>query len=197
MKKFTNTVVGLFMASMLVVPAIAATTVKATNAPVVIETVRAPVVPLYSANEFGLSLSSGYDVGAAGTVNGSTLFSQPYNFNLTAGAFYFPLRNVGFELNLPFYNTTGVSVDEIQFGTLFRLPLSADKPVFKNLAPYIGIGGVANWKDQQKWAYIGKVGTEFRLNKHVGLFAEGQYRNCDFEWSVGAVSIQGGLRIPL
>jgi len=197
MKKFTKIVAGMFLAIALVTTAFAAdTAVKATNAPVAVQTVSTPSTSLFNANEFGLSLSSGYDVGAANQVNGKTLFTQPYTFNLTAGAFYFPWRNVGFEANVPFYQTKGVSVDEVQAGLLFRLPLSKETPILKDLAPYIGIGGVYNWHDEQNWAYIGKVGAEFRLNKKWGVFAEGQYRNSEFSnWGQGAVSIQGGLRL--
>jgi hypothetical protein len=148
----------------------------------------------FNSGEVGLSLSSGYDVGQAGKINGKTLFSDPYNVNLTAGAFWFPWRNLGVELNVPFYNTKGVSADEVQAGVLFRLPLSRSTVVLKNLAPYVGLGGVYNWNDVQDWAYIGKVGTDFRFNKKWGFFVEGQYRNRDFEWSVGSVSVQSGLK---
>lgn len=197
MKKFTKMIVGVFAALLLATSAFAAdTAVKATNAPVAVETVKAPSTSLFNAGEFGLSLSSGYDVGAANTVNGKTLFSQPYSFNLSAGAFYFPWRNVGFEANVPFYQTKGVSVDEVQAGLLFRLPLSKETPILKNLAPYVGVSGVYNWHDVQDWAYIGKVGVEARLNKKWGIFAEGQYRNYEFQnWGQGSVSVQGGLRL--
>jgi hypothetical protein len=151
---------------------------------------------LFNAKEVGLTLSSGYDVGSANEINGDTLFSDRYNFNLTAGAFWFPTRLLGVEFNVPFYNTTGVSVDEVQAGVLFRLPLSRSTVILKNIAPYVGVGGVYNWHDEQDWSYIGKVGTEFRLNKKWGVFTEGQYRNFEFDnWSQGALSLQGGLRL--
>jgi hypothetical protein len=115
---------------------------------------------------------------------------------LTAGVFYFPWRNVGFEANVPVYQTKGVSIDEVQAGLLFRLPLSKDTAILKNISPYAGLGGVYNWNDQQDLAYIAKVGTEFRLNKKWGVFAEGQYRNYEFQnWGNGAVSVQGGIKL--
>lgn len=195
MKKFTKMFVGVFCALLLVTSAFAADkAVSAANSPVAVETVKA--TSLFNAGEVGLSLSTGYDVGAANAVKGSTLFNQPYNFNLTAGAFYFPWRNVGLEANVPFYQTKGVSVDEVQAGLLFRLPLSSDKVILKNVAPYVGLGGVYNWNNAQDWAYVAKVGTEVRLNKKWGVFAEGQYRNHEFQnWGQGAVSVQGGLRL--
>lgn len=151
---------------------------------------------LFNAKEVGVTLSTGYDVGAASEVNGQTAFSAPYNFNLSAGAFWYPWRMLGFEANVPFYNTKGVSVDEVQAGLLFRLPLSRSTPFLRNFAPYIGVGGVYNWQDQQDWAYVGKVGTEFRLNKKWGIFAEGQFRNNTLDdFKKGAVSIQGGLKL--
>lgn len=198
MNKFTKTIVGVFCALLLVTSAITAadTAVKATNAPVAVETVSAPSTSLFNAGEIGLTLGTGYDVGAANTVNGKSLFGNPYNVNLTAGAFYFPWRNVGFEANVPFYQTKGISVDEIQAGVLFRLPLSSTKVILKNTAPYLGVGGVYSWHDQQNWAYIAKVGTEVRLNKHWGVFVEGQFRNDEFhDMSQGAVSVQGGIRL--
>ena len=181
MKKYTKVIASVFCA-LAVVFAVSAN--AATN-----ET------SLFNAGELGLSLSTGYDVGAANTVNGSTLFGQPYNFNLTAGAFYFPWRNLGFEANVPFYQTKGASVDEVQVGLLLRAPLSSTTPILKNLSPYVGVSGVYNWNDAQDWAYIGKAGLEVRLNKKWGVFAEGQYRNYEFQnWGNGAVSVQGGLK---
>jgi len=197
MKKITQIIAGILIAITLTTSAFAAdTAVKATStAPVAVQTVATPDTSLFNAKEFGLSLSSGYDVGAANQVNGKNLFGQPYNFNLTAGAFYFPWRNVGIEANVPFYQTKGVSVDEVQVGLLFRLPLSKDVAILKNISPYIGVGGVYNWNDEQSWAYIGKAGAEFRLNKKWGVYAEGQYRNYEFSnMGQGAVSVQGGLR---
>jgi len=196
MKKFTKMIVGVFCALALATSAFAADKVVSGTSGVAVESVAAQSTSLFNAGEVGLSLSTGYDVGAANTINGETLFGEPYTFNLTAGAFWFPFRNVGVEANVPFYQTKGVSVDEVQAGLLFRLPLSEDKAILKNVAPYVGLGGVYNWNDAQDWAYIAKVGTEVRLNKKWGIFAEGQYRNHEFQnWGNGAVSVQGGLRL--
>jgi len=144
---------------------------------------------LFNGDEVGLSLSTGY------VVDRSTPFEGDYTFNLTAGAFYFPTRYLGLEANVPFYQTDGVSVDEVQAGVLFRLPLGTTTPLFKNVAPYVGVGGVYNWDANDKWAYIAKGGIEVRLNSKWGVFAEGQYRNNDFTWQDGVTSVQGGLRI--
>lgn len=177
---------------------------------------------LFNAGEVGLSLASGYDFGTAdnvvtsvgkpsggnksydygcnetgGTSGGkaSPLFGKPYNFNLNAGAFYFPWRNLGLEANVPFYQTKGVSVNEVQSGLLLRLPLSRSTPVFRNLSPYVGASVVYNWKYEQTWSYIAKTGLEVRLNKKWGVFTEAQYRNYEFKnWGQGAVSINGGLK---
>ena len=163
----------------------------------------APVVKevnpsLFNAGEVGLTIGSGYDVGKAGEVNGQTLFNDPYTFNLNAGAFWFPWRNVGGEVSVPFYQTKGVSVDEVQAGLLFRFPLSKEKAVFKCFAPYAGVSGVYGWDAVEKWSYLGKLGMEFRTNKKVGFFVEGNYRNNDFsDWGQGAVGINGGLRLVL
>jgi hypothetical protein len=193
MNKISKTVIGVFCASLLVVSAVSAadTSVKATNTPVVVETVKAPVTSLFNAGEVGVALSTGYDLGAAD----SPSFTKPYSLNVSAGAFWYPWRNFGLEVNVPFYNTVGVSVCEVQFGTLARFPLAKQTPVFKNIAPYVGIGGAANWCYSEMWTYIAKAGVEFRLNPKWGLFVEGHYRNVDFDWSQGATSIQGGLKL--
>ncbi len=140
---------------------------------------------LFNSNEYGLTLGTGYNVDT------EAAFQQDYTLNINAGAFWYPFRNLGFEATVPFY-AEGVSVQEVQAGTVLRLPLPG---VFKNFAPYAGLGGVYNWKTSQDWAYIAKAGVEFRLNKSWGIFAEGQYRNSDFEWSNGQTSVNGGLRL--
>lgn len=142
---------------------------------------------LFNAGELGLSLGTGY------TVDRAAAFQDPYAVNLQAGAFWFPWRNFGIEADVPFFSTKGVSVQEVQAGLVARLPLSKTTPVLKNLAPYVGIGGVYNWQTDQDWAYVGKVGIEARLNKKWGVFAEGQYRDKDFQLD-GQTSLVGGLR---
>ena len=144
---------------------------------------------LFNAKEFGLSLGSGY------TVDRAAAFQQPYAVNVNAGAFWFPWRNLGVEANVPFMSTKGVSVQEVAFDVVLRLPLSKSTPVLKNIAPYIAAGGVYNWQTQENWAYVGKAGVELRLNKKVGFFVEGQYRNVDFDWGQGQTSHNGGIRL--
>jgi hypothetical protein len=138
----------------------------------------------FNAHEFGVSLSTGY------VLEPGSAFQQDYVFNLGAGVFYFPCPWFGVEANVPFY-TEGVSVSEVQGGVLGRIPIG---PV----APYIGASAVYAWDAPEEWAYIAKVGLEFRVNKKVGIFAEGQYRNNefdDFDWDHGSVSLVGGLRL--
>lgn len=142
---------------------------------------------LFNAGELGLSLGTGY------TVDRAAAFQQPYAVNLQAGAFWFPWRNIGFEADVPFFSTKGVSVQEVQAGIVARLPLSKTTPVLKNIAPYVGVGGVYNWQTDQDWAYVGKAGVEVRLNKKWGVFGEGQYRDKDFKFD-GQTSVVGGLR---
>lgn len=130
--------------------------------------------------EFGFSIASGY------TLDTSKLFQNDYSFNLNAGVFYFPFKHFGVEANVPFFQTKGVSVSEVQAGLLARLPLG-------HVSPYLGAGGVYNWKTEQNWAYVGKVGLELRLNNKWGVFTEAQYRNNNFNWEKGATSLVGGL----
>ena len=191
MKKLTQIVVGTLIAIALTTSAIAAdTTVKAkANTPVVVQTIAAPSTSLFNAGEVGLRLGSSY------TLDTSAPFKQAYGLNFNAGAFYFPWRNVGVEANVPFYQTKGVSVDEIQAGLLVRLPLSKTKTFLKNIAPYVGVGPVYNWQTDNTWAYIAKVGVDYRLNKKWGIFVEEQYRNSSFSnFERGQNTLTGGLK---
>ncbi len=197
MKKFTKLFAGVFLAIALVTSAFAAdTSVTATSTPVVVQTTTTPSTSLFNANEFGLSLASGYNLGQANSVSGKNPFTEPYTLNANAGVFYFPWRNLGVEVNVPFYQNQGVSVSEVQFGSLIRLPLAKETAILKNISPYVGFGGVYNWQTLSKWSYIGKVGTEFRVIQGWGLFVEGQYRNDAFgDYGQGNVSLNGGIRI--
>jgi len=200
MKKFTKMFVGVFCALLLVTSAFAAdTAVKAGSA---VQTTATTTTSLFNAGEVGLSLGTAYDLGSAGSlpasVSGKTLFNTPYTLNFNAGAFWFPFRNLGFEANVPLYQNKGVSVDEVQVGVLLRLPLAKTTPVLRNLSPYIGADAVYGWNAVEKWSYIGKAGLEVRLNKHWGVFGEGQYRNdtvTGAELKNGNVSLNGGLRL--
>lgn len=190
MKKFAKLFIGVFCALLLTTAAFAAdTTVVPSKTPVV--TVQKASPSFYNAGEFGLSLGSGY------SVDRSALFKQPYTFNLNGGLFYFPWRNIGFELNTPFFQTKGVSFDEIQAGLLFRLPLAKQTPILKSISPYVGVSGVYDWQASQDAAYIAKAGTEFRFNNKVGFFVEGQYRNRDLNIANGQTSVNGGLKVVL
>ena len=185
MKKYITWILGAVCALALVTSTFAADT----NTVATVKAQSAQTDSLFNAKEFGLSLATGY------TIDTSAAFQQDYTFNLNAGAFWYPWRYAGLEFNVPFYQTTGVSVDEVQAGVVLRLPLSKTTPVLKNISPYIGLGGVYNWDTVENWAYITKVGTEFRFNKKWGIFAEGQYRNVDFDWGDGQTSLNGGLRL--
>ena len=144
---------------------------------------------LYNAGELGFSIGTGY------AFTPSALFKNAYDFNLTAGAFYFPYRNFGAEVNVPFYQTKGASVSEVQAGLLARLPVTTNVPLLRNFAPYIGLGGVYAWNVPSKWAYIAKAGVDLRLNSKWSVFTEYQYRNVNFYWSQGEQRVQGGIHL--
>jgi hypothetical protein len=209
MKKLNKLVVGVFCALLLVTSAFAADN----N----VRVVTAPSLSLFNAGEVGFSLGSSYTVDRGGAtvtpapvVNNdgcryegatvvkhgtiSSYFHEPYTLNVNGGVFYFPYRNLGLEANVPFYQSKGVSVDEVQAGVVLRLPLAKTTPVFRNLSPYVGVGGVYNWQSSQRLAYVGKAGLEVRLNKKWGVFGEAQYRNADFTVNHGQTSLNGGLR---
>ncbi len=150
---------------------------------------------MFNAKEFGLAFGTGYSLGQANQISGKTAFNAPYSLNFNAGAFYFPYRNLGVEANVPFYQTKGVSLSEVQAGLVLRLPLAKTVPVFRNFAPYVGVGGVYNWNSAKDFAYTAKVGGEVRLNKNWGVFIESQYRNTDFNFGQGQTTLNGGLHL--
>ena len=193
MNKFTKWIVGAFCALALITSTYAATNIAtAKTVPALTQTTPS----LFNAGEFGLSLASAYTLGQVGTLNGQNLFKNPYTLNFNAGVFWFPFRNLGLEANVPLYQNQGVSVDEVQAGLVLRFPLAKTTPLFRNLAPYVGVDGVYNWQTAQDWAYIAKAGLEVRLNKGWGVFAEGQYRNVELRnLNQGQVSLNGGLRL--
>lgn len=153
-----------------------------------------PVDSIFNAKEVGLSIGSGYTVNTASpTLKGA--FQNPYSVNLTAGASYFITRNLGLEANVPFYQSKGVSVSEVQAGLLFRIPLSRSTIILKNIAPYVGLGGVYSWNSDNNFAYVAKVGSEFRINRKCGIGVDGQYRNNDFNWQKGSTSVNAYLKL--
>ncbi len=140
--------------------------------------------PLFKNHEFSLNLGTAYVVDThASTVSGA--FASPYAFNINVGAQWYQTRYFGAEVNLPLYSTKGVSVSEISAGLLARLPMG-------HFAPYLGAGGVYRFAGD--WAYIGKAGLEWRPSR-FGLFAEAQYRNTDFQFEKGQVTLAGGIRL--
>jgi outer membrane protein W len=144
---------------------------------------------LFNAKELSLSLRSGYDVNAFGATKVADAFAKPYNFNLEAGAAYFLTKNLGAEVIVPFYQTKGVSLDNVQAGLVLRVP------VFTHFAPYVGASADYAWNATDKFTYIAKAGLEFRFNRGWGLFTEADYQNKDFNWSKGNVSVNGGVRL--
>lgn len=186
MNKYTKWVISVVCA----VTFLSTTAFAAVPAAVPVAPAKAVNTSLFNAGEVGLSLGTGY------VVDRSAAFKQDYVFNLSGGAFWFPFRNFGIEANVPFYQSKGVSLDEINAGVLVRLPLSKTTPVLKNLSPYVGVGGAYDFNANSNWAYVGKVGVEFRFNKKVGFFVEGQYRdNSVSDWKNGQTSVQGGVRL--
>ena len=149
---------------------------------------------LFAAKELSLSLGTGY-VADYNVTSVKDAFADEYEFNLTAGAQYFVTRHFGIEAALPFYQTKGVSVSEVSFGGVARLPLPTKVVVLRNLAPYVGLGAVYGWQAEEHWTYVAKLGLEWRFNPKWGFFAEGQYRNVDFKFDNGATTAYGGLRL--
>ena len=137
---------------------------------------------LYNAGELGLNVSSGYSLSSL------SKFQEAYSLNFAGGLFYFPYKNLGVEVNVPFYQTKGVSVSEVQADVLFRVPVG-------HLAVYTGLGGVYNWNSGTDWAYLAKAGAEWRFNSKWSVFSEYQYRNTDFNWGKGSGSVVAGFRL--
>lgn len=173
MKKLITMIAGIVMSAMLMTSTLAADT-NSTS--------------LFNSGEVALTLGSTVNVDKEANFH-------PESYNLNVGASYFVTRNFGLEASVPLYYSTGQAIQEVNAGLVFRLPLSKDTIVLKNLAPYVGLGGVYNWQTAQNWAYVGKFGVEARLNKKWGLFVEAQYRNSDFDWADGQTSVGTGLKL--
>lgn len=163
-------------------------TVSSLGAGVNVSTNAVSTESFYNAGEVGLTLGTGY------VVDRATAFKTPYAVNVNAGAFWFPWKHFGFEANVPFYSTKGVSVSEIQAGVIARYPLSTSVFLLKNISPYVGVDCVYSWVTDANWAYVGKVGVDFRFNKKWGTFVEGQYRNTGTKWDIGQTSVVGGFK---
>jgi len=168
---------------------------------------------LFNTGEVGLTLSSGYLINPESVRSVRTVPQSQVEYegchprqktvirnhdgertvNITAGAFWYPTKLLGVEANVPFYSTEGVSVQEVQTGLLLRLPLFNGCPVLRHVAPYGGIGTVYNWKEGDRWSYVGKGGVNIRLNKKWGIFGEYQYRNVNFNLDQGHSTVQGGF----
>jgi opacity protein-like surface antigen len=139
-------------------------------------------VDLFNAKEIGISLNSGY------VIDTSAPFQQDYSFNLGVSASYSLTKNFVLQTTLPFYQTKGVSISEIQAGVIARLPVG-------HFAPYVGANYVYDWDADNKSAYIGRAGLEFRFNPKWSTFVEWQYRNNNFDWDNGSQSIVGGITL--
>lgn len=185
MNKYTKWIVGAMCAMAIASSTFAADVVKASST----ATVKSDQASLFNSGELGVTLGTSY------TVDRAALLKQPYTLNANVGAFWFPFRNLGLEANVPFYQSKGVSVSEVQSGLVLRVPLSKTVPVFRNLSPYLGAGAVYNWNTDQKWAYVAKAGLDVRLNKKWGVFSEAQYRNYNSTWADGQTSVVGGLKL--
>jgi len=189
MNKYTKLIAGALsaVAILIATSAFAQNTVKAGT---VAQSTPTTDNSLFNAGEYGLALSSGYNLDKA------ELFKTPYSLNASAGAFWFPLRNLGFEANVPFYQSKGVSVDQVQAGALLRLPLSRNVFLLRNIAPYAGLGGTYNWQAKTDLSYDAKLGVEVRVNKGWGVFGEYEYQNDKIGnlTTSGQSSVRGGLR---
>lgn len=131
--------------------------------------------------EFNVSLSSGYPLDAG--------FTKAYDFNFTAGAQLFVTKNIGVEVNLPFYKSNGTFFEEGSAFGLLRLPVK------DTIAPYLGVGSKYNWTDKT-WDYEAKAGVEVRLTKGWGVFGEYNYAIKNFnDYQNGASSLSGGIRL--
>lgn len=138
---------------------------------------------LFNKGEVGVSLATSY------VVDRSASFQQDYTFGLIGGVSYFPSKYVGVQAALPFYKTEGVSLSEASAGITLRYPI-------KNVAPYVSLNGVYNWRDSlEKWNYVAAGGLEVRVNPKWGVFVEYQHRNKDLDIKNGSEQLVGGVKV--
>lgn len=139
-------------------------------------------ISYFNAKELSVSLNSGY------VVDTDKGFQDNYAFNISAGVGYYFTKYLGATVNLPFYETKGVSLHEIDAGLVARLPIG-------RFAPYVGASALADWTTDNQWKYIGRAGLEFRINPKVGLFSEWQYRDNNLNFDQGEHKLVGGVKI--
>ena len=164
---------------------------------------------LFKANEIGLKVGADYTFDKGPN-------QSEYNFGFNAGVEYFLTKHFGFEVSMPFYEKNGISVHEVSFGALFRVPV-------KRFAPYLGLGAAYDWAPtagsshtycftspcvpetycedvftpyDDLWSYYVKLGVEWRFAEHWGLYAEGAYTIESFnKWEDGSFSVGLGVRL--
>lgn len=112
---------------------------------------------LFNANELSLTASA------------STTLKSHELTSLNAGVGYFVTKNFGVEANVPVYRTQGTSIQNVNFGGVFRVPL------FRHVAPFIRAGADYNWQSKDWLEYAGG-GIEFRVNSKWGVFGDANYQ---------------------
>lgn len=131
---------------------------------------------LFNANELTIGIAS--QIGLHGQ----------YDANFQAEVNYFVTKNWGLSARLPFYETTGKTFEQASLSVVGRLP------VLKVFGPYARAGTLYNWRSDS-WNGLGAAGLEFRINKSVGIFAEGNYQFSSFDrFENGRWGLLAGIR---
>ena len=127
-------------------------------------------VPLYSANEFSMDLGAGYLAGQRGVDRLFNTSIKDGNWGGDVGLNYFVTREVGIGVDVNMPDNGGNLVDAVLGNLIVRLPIGKS-----GFAPYLFGGGGRTTGPAWEWMGQAGLGTEFRLNHTVGLYADGRY----------------------
>lgn len=142
---------------------------------------------LYKNNEVSVGISTSY------RFSSSLRDLSKYNVNAAAEVAYFPSKYIGVEASLPFYNSTGVTIQDINADIVIRYPINIASHLA--FAPYIGGGADYNWINNDI-SPLAKAGISLRFNQGWEIFGEYDYQLVSFsQYEGGESSVKAGLRL--
>jgi hypothetical protein len=126
--------------------------------------------PLFTHNELSVDLFGTY-------LNPERRIKSIFNTNIRrgtwgggVGANYFWSKDVGFGVDTSFQDRGSDFVDHVGGNLIVRLPLNVIR-----LAPSVFAGGGFAFSPRDTWFTDIGTGLDFRISRHLGLFADGRY----------------------
>lgn len=125
---------------------------------------------LFRANEFSLDLFGAYNSAQSRLGSISTRSLRQGEWGGGIGINYFFTRYVGIASDTHWMDWEGSFIDNVTASLVVRAPLDNIR-----LAPYAFGGAGRIFEGRDSWSAHAGGGLEFRLNPHLGLFADGRY----------------------